>query len=99
MGANPEHICNEHEFSFPEGTDDYCVACGMRKVDLERIEWLENDRRELAAMLDFYLTDEGDTGWGLQTKITRDAFRATALPEATSAFGMWEEDTAAEKEI
>ena len=46
MGANPEHICDEHEFSFPEGTDDYCVACGMRKVDFETITALEQELLE-----------------------------------------------------
>ncbi len=49
-------------------------------------------------MLDFYLTDETSDGWGMQTKATRDAFRADVWPNATSAFGMWEEDAAAAEE-
>ena len=60
----------------------------------QRVEWLDKNHKELAAMLDFYITDESDEGWGLQTKTTRDAFRAMAWPEATAAFGMWEEDEA-----
>jgi len=81
----------------PEHTNagDVALVVGREfRVLRKRVEWLENDRRELAAMLDFYLTDESDEGWGLQTKTTRNAFRAVALPEATAAFGMWEEDTA-----
>ncbi len=70
----------------------------LQRETFDRIEWLENDRRELAAMLDFYLTDETSDGWGMQTKATRDAFRADVWPNATSAFGMWEEDAAAAEE-
>ena len=51
MGANPEHVCDEHEFSFPEGTNDYCVACGMRKVDYERFVKLEAEVEWLGGLL------------------------------------------------
>lgn len=54
MGANPEHVCDEHEFSFPEGTNDYCVACGMRKVDHVRFVRLEAEIEDWEASFNLY---------------------------------------------
>ncbi len=37
MGANPEYICAEHEYDDPDDPLTYCIACGSKKLDIERI--------------------------------------------------------------
>ncbi len=54
MGANPQHVCDEHEFTFPEGADDYCVACGMREVDYQRIVKLESEIEDWEQSFNLY---------------------------------------------
>ena len=51
MVADPKHVCDEHEWGFPIASKDYCVACGMRKVDYERFVKLEAEVEWLGGLL------------------------------------------------